>query len=60
MDLFPHVGPWHAVDTVLFMTLDFISEFKGHDLHSEPSKYKPKVHRQCNGDVEPVGAVENG
>ena len=32
----------------------------GHDLHSKPSKYKPSSHTQCDGDVEPVGAAENG
>jgi hypothetical protein len=60
MVLFPHVGPRHAVDEMPFMTLAFNCEFRGQDLHSEPSKYKPSSHTQCVGDVEPVGAVENG
>ena len=48
------------MDEVPFVTSRFNSEFKGHDLHSEPSKYKPSSHTQYVGDVEPVGAAENG
>ena len=48
------------MDEVPFVTLVFNSEFKGHELHSEPSKYKPGSHTQCVGDVEPLGASENG
>ena len=48
------------MDEVPVVTLSFNSEFGGHDLHSEPSKYKPVVHTQCVEDVEPAGAVENG
>ena len=48
------------MDEVPVVTLSFNSEFGGHELHSEPSKYKPEVQTQCFGLVEPVGAAENG
>jgi hypothetical protein len=50
----------HAVDEVPFVTLAFNCEFNGQDLHSEPSAYKPVVQMQCDGDVEPGGAVDSG
>ena len=40
------------------MTMVFNCEFNGHDLHAEPSAYKPVLHTQCVGDVEPVGAED--
>ena len=48
------------MDEVPFVTLSFNSEFGGHELHSEPSKYLPGSHTQCVWDVEPAGAAENG
>ena len=50
----------HAVDEVPCVVPIFNFEFNGHDLHSEPSEYKPAEQTQCVGDVEPVGAEENG
>jgi len=50
----------HAVDEVPWVVPTFNCEFKGQDLHSEPSEYKPVEQTQCVGDVEPVGAAENG
>jgi hypothetical protein len=50
----------HAVDEVPVVVPIFNCEFNGQDLHSEPSEYKPVEQTQCVGDVEPVGAAENG
>ena len=50
----------HAVDEVPFVVPTFNCEFNGHDLHSEPSEYKPVLHTQSAGAVEPDSDVDNG
>ena len=50
----------HAVDEVPFVVPIFNCEFNGHDLHSELSEYKPVLHVQSVGEVEPGSEVDNG
>jgi hypothetical protein len=50
----------HAVDEVPCVVPIFNFEFNGHDLHSEPSEYKPVLQRHCVGEVEPGSDVDNG
>ena len=47
------------MDEVPFVTLALNCEFKGHDLHSEPSAYKPVLHTQSVGEVAPGSDVDN-
>ena len=46
------------MDEVPVVVPIFNCEFKGQDLHSKLSEYKPAEQTQCVGDVEPGGAVE--
>ena len=50
----------HAVDEVPCVVPIFNFEFNGHDLHSEPSAYKPVLHTHSVGEVEPGSDVDKG
>ena len=48
------------MDEVPVVVPIFNCEFNGHDLHSELSEYKPVLHVQSVGEVEPGSEVANG